>query len=1690
MMLNIVPLIAQNPIVDENALPGNPISEWYITGGTGSPTIQGFATDISVNKGNTINFKVSVNPISTYNMKIYRMGYYQGNGARLITDLGTFSGVIQPDGTYDDVTGLTDCNNWSQTGSWAVPGSAVSGVYFALLTRTDNGEKNNIIFIVRDDAANSPVLFKTSDATWQAYNAYGGHNFYFGPTTQFSHAVKASYNRPFTTSGQDWILNAEYPMIRFLERNGYDMTYSTDVDMDRDATPITTSKHKVLLSVGHDEYWSADERTKFETARANGVHLAFFSGNEIYWKTRWEDNHRTLVCYKEGTIGEYNCGTKCDPSPLWTGLWRDGCTPPYVANDGCRPENELTGQISWVDGSGSIQVPYAYKDYRIWRNTSIANLQAGQTVTFPYGTLGSEWDPEKIQYPYPPHRMKLSSTLLSGQTHNLSLYRHPSGALVFGAGTIQWSWGLDSIHDRGNAPPNIDMQQATVNILADMEVIPGSLMTQLVNPATPPDLLLPTSMITSLNHEDIIPGTATIITGTASDAGGIVAGVEISFDGGTSWNNVTGATSWSYTWQPTSSGLFNVKTRAWDDSGNLEVPGSLGSSNNINVTVTNPIYYSLFPPTLPSSSPTVTIGDGTNSLEVGMKFKSSTDGFITGLKYYKAAGFVGTHVGNLWNINGTNLATATFTNETASGWQTATLSTPVAITANTIYVVSYFSPHGDFVTTNPYFTADVVNGSLTGLGWTTSQRNGVYIYSSTSAYPYQNYGTSNYWADVLFTTSLNPDVTPPTVLSVSPENNAVNVSLTFQPFGTFSEALAPNTVNTSTFLIYDPQNNPVAGSVNLSGNSVIFAPTNPFSYSTVYTATFKGGSQDPRIKDLAGNPLESDFSWSFTTISPTPPIIISHPESQNACVDSEVSFFSAAFGTPTPTVKWQVSEDGGNSWSDIPDAVSQQYTLVATVDDNENEYRAIWTNIVGSVNSDSAVLKVISNISGNIASVNPAICPGSLFEVKLASAIGDGPFSLLVNGKQYSEITVGQTFISIPIRETIWQPTAVPTIPASSDVQAIEVGVKFKAMSDGFIKGIRFYKGTGNTGVHTGSLWSIAGAQLATATFTNETSTGWQEVLFAAPVAITANTIYVASYFAPVGRYAKNDNYFASGAYSNNYSLQALAHSSGQPNGVYVYTPTGGFPNQNFGSPNYWVDVVFSYSNSDTFISQLTSISDSNGCLVTGAPLSTATATLSQVPAGSIGSTGAFCEGSDVSLVYTNSVGAEPFSLTVNGNTYNNVTSGVPFNVGNTGTTAPAVSIWSNSTTGTAYTDIQSTEVGVKFRSSHSGQITGIRFYKTSVANGGVHTGTLWSATGTILATATFANETSSGWQTVTFNTPVDILPNVTYVASYLAPQGRYARDLNYFTGGGYTNGALTALQAGTDGPNGVYIYSSGGVFPTQSFQNANYWVDVLFTNYAQNYFALTSITDGNGCSSNGNPIDTTIVAIHDLPLVTLNPVAPMCMSAAPVELTAQPTGGTFSGTGMTGSLFDPAIAGMGTFKITYTYTDGNGCDNSDSTDIIVYDLPVVTIDPVSPMCISASPVEVNAQPGGGIYTGTGMTDSIFNPAVAGAGIFKIKYFYTDIDGCANSDSINIVVYDLPVVTIDPVSPMCISASPVEVNAQPGGGIYTGTGMTDSIFNPAVAGAGIFKIKYFYTEILTDALIPTVSISWFMTCRW
>ncbi len=431
-----------------------------------------------------------------------------------------------------------------------------------------------------------------------------------------------------------------------------------------------------------------------------------------------------------------------------------------------------------------------------------------------------------------------------------------------------------------------------------------------------------------------------------------------------------------------------------------------------------------------TQTPTVVSDSDNVAVELGMKFRADQDGFISGVRFYKGSANTGTHTGSLWNTAGTRLATVTFTGETASGWQQANFATPVAITANTTYIVSYYAPNGRYAADENFFAAGAtVNSPLTALADGTDGGNGVYRYGSGGGFPSSTFQSTNYWVDVVYTSS-GADTTKPTVTDRSPAAGATGVATGSTSItATFSENVQESTIS---WAVTGPGTTSVAGtkSYNATTRVATFTPSAALATSTTYSVTLSGA------KDTAGNQMDP-VTWTFTT----------------------------------------------------------------------------------------------------------------------AAAAGSCPCS-------------------------VWPSTAVPGTPSTADNSAVEVGVKFRATQAGYITGIRFYKGSGNTGTHVGSLWKTDGTKLASVTFAGESATGWQQALFTGPVAIAANTTYVASYYAPVGRYSSNNTYFATAATTNG-PLTALRNGTDGGNGVYKYGATG-YPNSTYQSSNYWVDVVFSTTANDT----------------------------------------------------------------------------------------------------------------------------------------------------------------------------------------------------------------------------------------------------------------------------------------------------------------------------------------------------------------------------------------------------------------------------------------------------------------------------------------------------------------------------
>ncbi|CAN7756162.1 DUF4082 domain-containing protein [Rhizobium leguminosarum] len=1315
-----------NKIALENMKQGNPISEWGLEG-DGKGTIQGFATEISTNIGQTVDFKIATDS-THYRIDIYRMGYYGGAGARKVDSIekSLTTAQIQPHPIVDMSLGLIDCGNWSVSASWQIPADAVSGVYFAKLVREDGTADASIIpFVVRDDASTSNVVFQTSDTTWQAYNAWGGASLYYGevpvdPADMIGYlppncscglqaigrASAVSYNRPIITNtspiggSHDYIFGVESSAISWLEQNGYDVSYISGVDATRNGALLLN--HDAYLSVGHDEYWSAEQRANVEAARDAGVNLAFWSGNECYWKVRWQSSidgsgqaYRTMVCYKE------TWGTSTDPSNVGTGTWRD----PRYADPGQQPENALTGTIFQVDGyrQDTISIPYDYSNLRFWRNTDVSELQEGETYNLAQNLLGYEWDSDVENGFRPAGLIDLSLSSVSVSTylrdygttvgdavatHSLTMYRATSGALVFGAGTVFWSWGLSDNHQGPATSTDRNVQQAMVNMFADMGIQPTTLDASLILATQSTDTLKPTSSVTSpIVGASFLEGQHVTITGTAQDfGGGIIAGVEVSTDGGQHWFKASGREIWSYNWVVQASGTYTIMSRAVDDSVNLEAP-SAGKQ----VTVTLPVTQGLW--TL-AEKPAVETAIDRDPVELGLRFQATTAGSVEGIRFYKGFYNIGDHVVSLWSANGTLLATGVSVGEPLSGWQTVMFSSPIQIAAGTTYVASYHSS-GYYSATQNYFGSPYASGALKAV-----DGGGVYAYGDNAGtFPGQSPGTgTNYWVDVVFDAGPNsaPVATDDTGLTIT-RNDSVVISI--------ASLIGNDTDPNGDAMTISAVGNAVNGTVTLNkqNGTVTFTPTNNYSGPASFAYTLSDGR-------------------------------------------------------------------GGTD---------------------------------------------------------------------------QGSVSLTVNPG--------------PAGETLFTSSEGPMGASFNDGQSMQLGMKFVASTRGMITGIRYYKAAGDTGAHTGSLWTADGTLVATATFADSGSvSGWQTATFTNPVHIAAGTTYIASY-STTGSYVATANYFTS-AHTHG-SLTALAGS----NGVYAVGGSA-FPSSSYQSSNYWVDVVYNQATgnavpvaandngyttySDTALSIAAASLLANDTDADGDPLSITGVN------GAVNGTVTF-NSQTKSVIFTPTAGytgAASFSYSIADGYGGTASATVSLTVGTPPVGGTTSSLFTGADTSgvTAANDANSVELGVKFIASASGQITGLTYYR-SAQDTGTHVGSLWTASGQVLARATFINETASGWQTVSFTQPINVTAGATYVASYHS-NGFYSATANYFTTD-HTNGALTAPSSAASGGNGLYAYGSGSLFPTASYNASNYWVDVLYQQGgAQN--AVPVAANDSGLSTNtGTPI-------------------------------------------------------------------------------------------------------------------------------------------------------------------------------------------------------------------------------------------
>lgn len=462
-------IAAQNAIVLENQQTGT--TAWQIGNIATNNEIAGYGDAKSVNKGQALNLKVSLAQAGQYSIDVYRLGYYGGAGGRLMSNVTGLNGVTQAAPTIDPTTRLVECK-WNNSYTLQTGANWTSGLYLVKLTDSNTGKQSYVEFTLRDDNRPAELGFQNAAATYEAYNNYGGYSTYSFNSLNNQPAYKVSFDRPLAFDAPN-TLTWEYQAARWMESQGYDLSYYSNLDVQ--TNPFQLYSQKGFLSVGHDEYWSLEMRNNVEKARDNGTNLGFFAANSAYWRTRFEPSstgtaNRVVAIYKDDW--QLDPVAQQDNSKATT-LFRS----PQVN----RPENALlgvmyTGLTNDFAGGFDFKVSNAADPY--YAGTGLSN---GDTIP---KLVGYEWDAVVNNGLTPSGLVVLSESpvvpdgiaqnLPPGTNTNVSnavRYTAASGAKVFSTGSIQWSWGLDS--ELTPSPRQSPLaQKITANVLADFGAQP------------------------------------------------------------------------------------------------------------------------------------------------------------------------------------------------------------------------------------------------------------------------------------------------------------------------------------------------------------------------------------------------------------------------------------------------------------------------------------------------------------------------------------------------------------------------------------------------------------------------------------------------------------------------------------------------------------------------------------------------------------------------------------------------------------------------------------------------------------------------------------------------------------------------------------------------------------------------------------------------------------------------------------------------------------------------------------------------------------------------------------------------------------------------------------------------------------------------------------------------------------------
>jgi hypothetical protein len=442
---------ARNWVTAENRRAGT--AAWRITRMGRPDAIQGWADHASATAGEQVRLYVSTTA-RRFQVRAYRMGWYGGHGARLVWRSGLLPGRRQPPPVRSPGTNMV-ATHWRPSLTIPIGPAWPPGVY--LLKLVAGTGQRYVPLTVRDDASHAALVVQNAVTTWQAYNRWGGRSLYVGPDGSLATRSRvASFDRPYAAEqGAGDFLGNELPLVRLVESLGLDVTYWTDIDLQRH--PERLLAHRVLVSLGHDEYWSTRMRRGAEAARAHGVNLAFLGANAVYRHIRLRPSpsgpDREEINYKPWSVGD-DPAWKTDPSQVTTD-WR---RPPL--ND---PESRLLGaeyECNPTQAAGLVVRPSSW----LLAGTGV---RAGSRLP---GLVGDEYDRVQPGAPRPPR----VEVLLHSPVHcrgasfaDTTYYTVRGGAGVFDAGTGSWVCQLARACAKGRRSPITArvVRAATVKLL-------------------------------------------------------------------------------------------------------------------------------------------------------------------------------------------------------------------------------------------------------------------------------------------------------------------------------------------------------------------------------------------------------------------------------------------------------------------------------------------------------------------------------------------------------------------------------------------------------------------------------------------------------------------------------------------------------------------------------------------------------------------------------------------------------------------------------------------------------------------------------------------------------------------------------------------------------------------------------------------------------------------------------------------------------------------------------------------------------------------------------------------------------------------------------------------------------------------------------------------------------------------------